>query len=148
MHFEIVGSLTEIEVIDEGDAVRQRRQLRKRYGGRRWRKLEGVGVVRLGDGSVQGALQDQEAAELRTTSPARKRFAICIRDHACDDLSMGKVYRILPDKTAAAARLFRVVDDSGEDYRYPASYFVFIELPSKAKRALAATRRSAAPRTA
>jgi len=52
MRFEIVGSLSEIEVIAEGPSVRQRRQLRRRYGGLRWRKLKGVAVVRLGDGSL------------------------------------------------------------------------------------------------
>jgi len=52
MRFEIVGSLNEIEVIAEGRSVRQHRQLRRHYGGRRWRKLKGVGTVRLGDGSL------------------------------------------------------------------------------------------------
>ncbi len=36
----------------------------------------------------------------------------------------------------------------GEDYLYPASSFVFVELPSRAKRALVAARRRAASRTA
>ena len=30
----------------------------------------------------------------------------------------------------------RVVDESGEDYRYPAEYFVVIEVPREAARAL------------
>ena len=51
MRFEIVGPLSEIEVTAEGPSVRQRRQLRRRDGGLRWRKLKGVGTVRLGDGS-------------------------------------------------------------------------------------------------
>jgi len=55
MPFEIFGLLSEIEVIAEGRSVRQRRQLRRRYGGRRWRKLEGVGTVRLEDGSLRRA---------------------------------------------------------------------------------------------
>ena len=29
----------------------------------------------------------------------------------------------------------RVIDESGEDYLYPADYFVSVELPQKAKRA-------------
>ena len=55
MRFEIVGPLSEIEVIAEGPSVRQRRQLRRRYGGLRWRKLKGVAAVRLGDGSLARA---------------------------------------------------------------------------------------------
>jgi hypothetical protein len=45
MYFEIIGALSEIEVIAEGRAVRERRQLRSRYGGRRWRKLKGIGIA-------------------------------------------------------------------------------------------------------
>lgn len=52
MRFEIVGVLREIEIIAEGGSPRQRRQLRKRFGGRHWRKLKGVGTVRLDDGTL------------------------------------------------------------------------------------------------
>ena len=55
MRFEIVGPMSEVEVIAEGRSVRQRRQLRRRYGGLRWRKLKGVGTVRLDDGSLARA---------------------------------------------------------------------------------------------
>lgn len=85
---------------------------------------------------------------MRTVPKTRKRFAICIENQACDDLEVGKVYRILPDRLAAAKSYLRVVDDSGEDYLYPASCFVFVELPSRAERARAAARRRAASRTA
>jgi hypothetical protein len=75
---------------------------------------------------------------------ATNRFVICTRNRGCDDLRVGKAYELLPDKLATAAKYVRVVDDSGEDYLYPASYFVFVELPSKARRALIAARRRAA----
>jgi hypothetical protein len=52
MRFEIVGTLREIQVIAEGRSVRQRRRLQRRSGGRRWRKLKGVGTLRLGDGTL------------------------------------------------------------------------------------------------
>ena len=55
MRFEIVGPLSEIEVIAKGPSVRERRQLCRRYGGLRWRKLKGVGTVRLGDGALARA---------------------------------------------------------------------------------------------
>jgi hypothetical protein len=55
VYFEIIGALTEIEVIAEGRSVRRRRQLRKRYGGRRWRKLEGVGLVLVAEGDLRRA---------------------------------------------------------------------------------------------
>jgi len=40
---------------------------------------------------------------------------------------MHKVYRVLPDEDAAKDDDFRVIDESGEDYLYPADYFVLIE---------------------
>ena len=71
------------------------------------------------------------------------RFALCVRNPGAEDLDMHKVYRVLADRAAAAAGYLRVIDDSGEDYLYPADYFVLVELPAKAKRAWAVTR----PRT-
>lgn len=64
-----------------------------------------------------------------------ERFALCITDAELD-LNRGKVYRVLPDKSARASRYLRIVDDSGEDYLYPSEYFVFVKLPSEAKRAV------------
>jgi hypothetical protein len=62
-------------------------------------------------------------------------FAICIENRGAEDLEVRKVYRVLIDKDAAATGYVRVIDESGEDYLYPADYFVFVELPQKAKRA-------------
>ena len=69
------------------------------------------------------------------------RFAICIDNRGCDDLQIGKVFKVLSDKAAAAERHLRVIDDSGDDYLYPMENFVFVDLPDKARRALTATRR-------
>ena len=85
---------------------------------------------------------------MKASTRARKRFALCIANRGCDDLQVGKVYGILLDRAAAAKNHLRVIDESGEDYLYPAEYFVFVDLPQKAKRALTATRRGAASRTA
>ncbi|MBI4371352.1 MAG: hypothetical protein HY552_03530 [Elusimicrobia bacterium] len=79
-------------------------------------------------------------------SPLEKRFSICVQNRGAEDLDVRKVYRILPDKAAASEGHLRVIDESGEDYLYPADYFVFVELPQKAKRAWPATRRSAGGR--
>ena len=57
-------------------------------------------------------------------------FAVCVDVGGCEDLSAGMLYRILPDDAAAGESLLRVVDDSGEDYLYPATRFVVIEVPS------------------
>jgi hypothetical protein len=83
---------------------------------------------------------------MKAVARARRRFAICIQNRGCDDLQVGKVYEIWSDRVAAAGNHLRVLDDSGEDYLYPAHYFAFVELPPKARRALAAMRRELAGR--
>jgi hypothetical protein len=44
-YFELVSEIREVEVIATGTGVRRAAVLRKRYGGRRWRKLKGVATV-------------------------------------------------------------------------------------------------------
>jgi hypothetical protein len=66
------------------------------------------------------------------------RFAVCINNSAYpDDLKVRTVYQILPDESAARSNFVRVIDETGEDYLYPAEYFVFIDLPPEAAKALA-----------
>lgn len=63
------------------------------------------------------------------------RFAVCVTDRE-PDLERRKVYQIQPDESAAKYDYIRVIDESSEDYSYPASYFVLIELPDAVKDAL------------
>ena len=72
--------------------------------------------------------------------PTREQgFAICVENRGAEDLDTRKVYRVLRDRDASASGYVRVIDESGEDYLYPAGYFVSVELPPKAKRAWTAT---------
>jgi hypothetical protein len=59
-----------------------------------------------------------------------KSFALCV-DNADykTSLVLGKVYRIIPDPEAAKDDLVRIVDESGEDYLYHKSHFVFVDFP-------------------
>jgi hypothetical protein len=66
------------------------------------------------------------------------RYVICVRSGSYRaSLEPRKVYRVLEDASAEAESLLRVVDDSGEDYLFPSTLFVPIELPTKAKPAFA-----------
>ena len=67
---------------------------------------------------------------------SESQFALCIENSDCDDLEKRKIYQILPDEEAVQEGYLRVVDESREDYLYPASYFILVELPRKAKDAL------------
>ena len=67
---------------------------------------------------------------------AARQFAICIRSDDTDLLTPRMIYRVLPDPSAARSRFLRVIDNEGEDYLYPADYFVTIDLPAAVERAL------------
>ena len=68
--------------------------------------------------------------------PALK-FAVCINNDDYEaSLELHKIYRVLPDEDAAVDGDIRVVDESGEDYLYPADWFVFIELPHALEKSL------------
>lgn len=72
------------------------------------------------------------------TTLRKTKFVVCIEDRECDDLEKGKVYAVLPDKNAKRSGYIRVVDESGEDYLYPESCFVPLDLPDKARAAFGA----------
>lgn len=72
-------------------------------------------------------------------------FVICIRNEGCDDLELGKVYPVLLDDSAAQQGHLRVIDESGEDYLYPADYFVPVTLPPAAEDTVLALSKSKAP---
>ena len=66
----------------------------------------------------------------------KTRLVLCVENRDCDDLEKGKVYAVLSDASAKRDGYLRVVDESGEDYLYPVSYFVPLDLPDKVKTAL------------
>ena len=68
--------------------------------------------------------------------PQPPQFAICIRSDDPDLLTPRMIYRVLPDTSAARSRFVRVIDNEGEDYLYPADYFVLVDLPAAVERAL------------
>ena len=71
--------------------------------------------------------------------PQTKPFALCV-DNTDYEVSLirGKVYRILPDLKAAKDHLVRIVDESGEDYLYHKSHFVFVDFPKAVKKKILA----------
>ncbi|MFN7945190.1 MAG: hypothetical protein U0Z53_07550 [Blastocatellia bacterium] len=65
------------------------------------------------------------------------QFAVCINnaDYPAS-LELHKIYRVLPDEEAAEDGDLRIIDESGEDYLYPADWFVFIRLPQAVEASL------------
>jgi hypothetical protein len=58
----------------------------------------------------------------------RSKFVLCVRNQGAEDLETRKVYQVLPDGDLRGEYV-RVIDESGEDYLYPAEYFVPLKLP-------------------
>jgi hypothetical protein len=67
-----------------------------------------------------------------------RRFVLCVKKDDCDDLEKRKVYRMLVDPKAEKDGYLRLIDESGDDYLYPSSYFVKLDLPHEAEQAIAA----------
>lgn len=55
MDFEIVGNISDVEIIAVNLSIRELDSLRAKYGGRRWRKLKGTSLVSLENGNVRRA---------------------------------------------------------------------------------------------
>jgi hypothetical protein len=66
-------------------------------------------------------------------------YALCLKNTNAEDLVLRKLYQVIPDPRAEKESHIRVIDESGEDYLYPASYFFVLELPQKVERALRRT---------
>jgi len=68
---------------------------------------------------------------------SQHKYVICI-DNANYEaaLELRKIYETTRDDEAALQGLTRVIDESGESYLYPVSYFIPIELPNKVERAM------------
>jgi hypothetical protein len=67
-----------------------------------------------------------------------RTYAICVENTGYPAaLELRKLYPLATPKPNDPPTMLRVIDESGEDYLYPAKWFLVIDLPAKAKRALA-----------
>ncbi|MBK8989081.1 MAG: hypothetical protein IPM39_23930 [Chloroflexi bacterium] len=66
----------------------------------------------------------------------KHNYVICIQNDGADDLQLRKIYQVLPDENAAQDGYLRLIDDSGEDYLYPDSFFTPVTLSPNTVRAV------------
>jgi hypothetical protein len=65
------------------------------------------------------------------------QFAVCVKKkNYAAALELRKLYQVVADETAAKLHQIRVIDESGEDYLYPEEYFVPVQLPQSAGKAV------------
>ncbi|HKR65697.1 MAG TPA: hypothetical protein VJZ00_18340 [Thermoanaerobaculia bacterium] len=67
----------------------------------------------------------------------KRFFAICVENgEYAGTLELRKVYEVLEDGSAEKRNSIRVIDESGEDYLYPRSWFVPVEVPETVEQLL------------
>lgn len=70
-------------------------------------------------------------------SRSELRFAVCVKNDGYEaSLERNKIYTLIPDAEAGREGDLRVVDEGGEDYLYPADWFVPIEVPDAVEASL------------
>ena len=74
-----------------------------------------------------------------TEKSSERQFVLCIKSNDCEGIEQRKVYQVIPDEDAAKEGYLRVIDESGEDYLYPESYFIRVQLPHDAEQAIVTT---------
>ena len=66
------------------------------------------------------------------------QYLLCVNDSGFEaSLEKRKVYLPLDDAAAGQRGFVRIVDETGEDYLFPTSYFVPIAVPTEAQAAFA-----------
>ena len=149
MAFEIVGPIEGAETFAKGSQIREIARLRKAYGKGNWRKRKGIASVRLSDGAVRRAelhwywrarqIRVQDQGLFGLIWQRKKTFVVCISNEGYEaSLERLKIYQTIPDRDAAKHGQVRVIDESGEDYLYPAAMFTDIELTPSLRRAVLA----------
>jgi hypothetical protein len=73
------------------------------------------------------------------TETQAQQLVVCVEnDGYLASLEKRKIYIALPDADAEGRGLWRVIDESGDDYLYPKAFFRQIELPRAVKSAVLA----------
>jgi len=63
---------------------------------------------------------------------SKPKFVICLRNTGYKaSLEPRKLYQLVPDPSAEKHGQLRIVDESGEDYLYPMSFFLSVPLPAQ-----------------
>lgn len=71
---------------------------------------------------------------MKRTEP---HFVVCVKNKGYSAaLELLKLYQAVPDASAARFHQIRVIDESGEDYLYPEEFFVSVQLPHSAEKAV------------
>ena len=74
---------------------------------------------------------------MNTIRCLKARFAICVDNSEYPvALDLHKLYRVIRDEDAKKDGDLRIIDESGEDYLFPADYFLLVDIPRRAAQSL------------
>ncbi|ACK73044.1 conserved hypothetical protein [Gloeothece citriformis PCC 7424] len=73
---------------------------------------------------------------MNNSQPHKTQFVICIRTDDPDLLTLWKIYQVIPDESATKSNYIRIIDNEGEDYLYPANYFINVDFSTEVEQAL------------
>ena len=69
---------------------------------------------------------------MKSINKDNPKFVVCINNNEYPaSLELHKIYRVMTDEDAAQDGDIRIIDESGEDYLYPADWFIVISVPHK-----------------
>jgi hypothetical protein len=67
------------------------------------------------------------------------QFVVCVENKSyAASLELRNLYQVVADETATKLHQIRVIDESGENYLYPEEYFIPVQLPQSAEKAVRA----------
>jgi hypothetical protein len=153
MRFEILSEISGIETVATASGICEIARLRNLYDRGRWRKRKGAllmlnrRMALFAWPRYTGMRHPESAAESSRSSicfetlamTKAKHFVVCIDNVGYEaSLEKRKIYVALRDPAAEKHDLLRVIDESGEDYLYPKTFFHEIELPQAARKAILA----------
>ena len=99
--------------------------------------LKYIGMKRTGSGRKRLSENTIWTENMKRRKTVSSHFAVCIDNTGYPaSLELHKIYRVVPDEDAAEDGDVRVIDESGEDYLYPAARFVEVKLPQTVQKSL------------
>ena len=80
---------------------------------------------------MRDMVKAEKKSKLKNTlsKTLKNKFLVCINNTGYEaSLEVRKLYENIPDKEAESHDQVRIIDESGEDYLYPAGYFAPVRL--------------------
>jgi hypothetical protein len=69
---------------------------------------------------------------------SKTHYVVCLKNRGFEaSLETRKIYESIPDSMAAKHDQIRIIDESGEDYVYPAKLFIELKVPLSLEQAIA-----------